>query len=58
MLLSNFIYGNNKNNFMQVHRIVIHVCKFITFLNYFVKNEVTVVCFVVKTDESSFRCFL
>ena len=41
---------------MQVHRIVIHVYKFVTLLNYFLKNEVIVVCFVVKADEEISSC--
>ena len=41
---------------MQVHRIVIDVYKFVTLLNYFLKNEVIVVCFVVKADEEVTSC--
>ena len=42
--------------FPFVHRIVRHVYKFVTLLNYFFKNEVIVVCFVVKADEEIISC--
>ena len=35
---------------------VCDVYKFVTILNYFFKNEVIVVCFVVKADEEITPC--
>jgi len=35
---------------------VIHVYKYVTLFNYFFKNEVIVVCFVLKADEDITSC--